>query len=607
MQPLSAGDPQEIGPYRVVGRLGAGGMGLVYAGVDGAGRRVAVKLVHEALSTDLEFRRRFSREISVLTEVDGACVARVLGSDSGTERPWLATEFIAGPTLEQHVRAEGPLTGDALYGLAAGLAEALVAMHAVDVVHRDLKPSNVILSPQGPRLIDFGIAKVLDGTSMTHTGTLIGSPGWISPEEYGEGPAGTPADVYGWAMLLLFAATGEAPYGTGRPEVLAYRVREETPDLTAVPEGLRELGGHALDKDPEKRPAADDVLAAVTRAWRGEEYEQEPAAPDITSFIQRTWVMPQNATSIWPEAAAPVALPGPGTFQVSVVPQGPGELPSPATSQVMIVARRRGGSWLHAYVATAVAVTLIAVTAIIVNSVSERSIQVAATTASTSATAPRSTPASTTTTSTPTPTLAKTAVKKPRFKGKAVSFKGIKMTLPKGWRMLEVDKDYACIESPRSRGTSGPWDFVCRPDSMVIQLKSTKDDWPGFGIEDARFGFLWGQHVPCLAGGTVARDPYGSYSSTSGEAGLYYGIDPYRSRLVHSGLAKMGDGRKAFYRQWQVACDVNVNQAYTMKIWHLPQSKVSLYVLSALPADAKGYRQIIASADLLGYKHAAKL
>ena len=167
MLPLLTNDPREIGPYRVVGRLGAGGMGMVYAGMDAAGRRVAVKLVHEVYSLDLDFRRRFSREISVLGEVQGACVARVLGSDSGTERPWLATEYIAGPTLEQHVQTDGALTGDALYGLAAGLAEALVSIHAAEIVHRDLKPSNLILATDGPRLIDFGIAKVLDGASVT--------------------------------------------------------------------------------------------------------------------------------------------------------------------------------------------------------------------------------------------------------------------------------------------------------------------------------------------------------------------------------------------------------------------------------------------------------
>ncbi|MFD1502825.1 serine/threonine protein kinase [Streptosporangium lutulentum] len=597
------GDPHEIGSYRIVGRLGAGGMGVVYAGLDAVGRWVAVKLVHEALSIDLEFRRRFSREISVLGEVEGACVARVLGSDPGTERPWLATEYIAGPTLEQHMRVEEPLAGDALYGLAAGLAEALVAMHAAGVVHRDLKPSNVILSSEGPRLIDFGIAKVLDGTAMTHTGTLIGSPGWISPEEYGEGPSGTPADVYGWAMLVLFAVTGEAPYGTGRPEVLAYRVREETPETGAVPEEMRELVGRALAKNPAERPTADEVLAAVAEVWRGRVGEREDSTADVTSLIQHTWVLSRHEMSDWPEVAGP-------TVAKAVSPVTPPSTLS-GTGSVTVVAKRSGPSWVHAYIATAAAVTLIAVTAIIAvaatSSSSERSTAVAARATPTRTTAaPTAIPVPSASTSSPAPKASKKPKKASRFKGKVVSLKGIKMTLPNGWRLLRIGSDYACVESPNSQGASGPWELACRPDSMAIDLRSGADDWPGQSI-DSEFGFMVGQDMPCLTGGSVTRDPGSSYDdiSGSGEYGLYFGIDPYNSILTRSSLARMADSRKAAYREWLVRCDANAE--YTMKIWHLPQSKISFYVLSARPEDAGGYRQIIASTNLAGYKRAAPL
>ncbi|MFC6366737.1 serine/threonine protein kinase [Nonomuraea thailandensis] len=585
----------------MVGRLGSGGMGVVYGGVDATGRRVAVKLVHEVLSVDVEFRRRFSREIRVIGDIESACVARVLSSDSGTERPWLATEYIAGPTLEQHVQAEGPLPETALYGLAAGLAEALVAMHAAKVVHRDLKPSNVILSPGGPRLIDFGIAKALDGTSMTRTGQLVGSPGWISPEEYGEGPSGTPADVYGWAMLVLFAATAENPYGLGRPEVLAYRVREEMPETDAVPEGLRDLVRRALGKTPADRPLADEVLAATLQAWPGREAEAE-RIEDATALLQRTWVMQPYETPAWSEAAtaetgAQASRP---TTVADPVPPEPTTVPSAAPAQV--VARRP--AWVLAYVVTAVAVTLIAVTAIVSfapGSATETLTQAKAPIAA--SVTPTVMP---TATVTATPSLAPSSPapsKKPRFKGKAVTFKGIKMTLPKGWRMIKARKDLICVESPRSRGSSGPWDFACRPDAMAIKTGSSDKVWPGSAIENRRWGWLIDHPMPCLRDGRTWRDPQGTYDIYTGEYALYEWTYDEGAQLDYSGLAKMADGRKAYYRKWQIPC--SNHGSYTMKIWHLPQSKVSFFVLGAHDADAKGYQQIIASTDLTGYQHAA--
>ncbi|NRQ40107.1 serine/threonine protein kinase [Nonomuraea sp. NN258] len=610
MLPLLTSDPREIGPYRLVGRLGSGGMGVVYAGVDVAGRRAAVKLVHEVLSVDVEFRRRFSREIFLVGEIDGACIARILHSDPGTERPWLASEYIAGPTLEQHMNAEGPLSADALYGLAAGLAEALVAVHAADVVHRDLKPSNVILSPEGPRLIDFGIAKALDGTSMTRTGQLVGSPGWISPEEYGEGPSGTPADVYGWAMLVLFAATAEHPYGSGRPEVLAYRVREEIPETDAVPEGLRELVRRALSKDPAERPLAAELLAAVLEAWPGGTAEAEPVA-DATALIQRTWVMQPHESPDWSPAAIEEVTSPRTSRSASVadliaagaaVAAGPMTTPPPVSPPpappAPVVARRP--AWVLAYVATAVAVTLIAVTAIV--SFAPRATTETPTEAKAQVKGPAPTPAVTATaTVTATPSLAAPS-KKPRFKGEPVSFKGITMTLPKGWRMIKVREDLVCLESPRSRGSSGPWEFACRPDAMVVKTGSGDKSWPGDSIEDTRWGWFINNPMPCLRDGRTWRDPEGTYDIYTGEYGLYERADEEGARLSYSGLAKMADGRKAYYRNWRIPCWNH--GSYTMKIWHLPQSKVSFFVLGAHDADAKGYRQIIASTDLTGYKHA---
>ncbi|GGQ00552.1 serine/threonine protein kinase [Streptosporangium pseudovulgare] len=614
MLPLLSGDPREIGPYRLVGRLGAGGMGVVYAGVDDVGRRVAVKLVHEPLSVDLEFRRRFSREISVLDGVEGVCLARVLGSDPGTERPWLATEYIPGPTIEQHVRAEGPLSGDALYGLAAGVAEALVAMHAAGVVHRDLKPSNVILAPGGPRLIDFGIAKVLDGSTMTHTGTLVGSPGWISPEEYGEGSAGTPADVYGWALLVFFAVTGEPPYGTGRPEVLAYRVREETPDTGAVPADLRGLVERALAKDPAERPAAAEVLAGVTDAWRDRADDLAEPEADATVMIQRTWVLSPGETTEWPEPPAPPTAPA-----LKATPAVPAVRALPAGEPAAGARGRSGPSWVHAYIATAAAVTLVAVTAIIAAAATssppepfqERSSDPSAVPKALAQSAAPTRPAPVAISATPVRTgeTSTGATEKtrtvPRSGGEAVSFRGIAMTLPKGWRLLRVRKDLACIESPNARGSSGPWEFACRPDAMVLKTGAGPGSWPGNGIDDPHFGWVVGSPMPCLADGSVWRDPNGSYDDAIGEFGLYDGVYADGSSLRRSSLARMADGRKAAYREWVIPC--MANGQYVQKVWYLPKSKVALFVLSARPEDGKGYRRVIASVNLAGYRYAAPL
>ncbi|WP_431899093.1 serine/threonine protein kinase [Nonomuraea sp. bgisy101] len=293
MIPIDNDDPRQIGPYRIVGRLGAGGMGVVYAGLGPDGVQVALKLVHAALAGDPEFRARFAREISVLGRVRGVCTARILGSDANAARPWLAAEYVPGPTLEDHVQANGALVADQWFGLVAGLAEALVSVHAVGVVHRDIKPSNVILSRSGPKLVDFGIARALDGTSVTRSGTLIGTPGWVSPEEYRSTPAGLPADVYGWGMLAAYAATGRPPYGTGRPEVLALRVLNDPVDTSAVPEPLRDLVDRALAKDPLSRPSTQEVLAAVSQAWR------IGGVDELTARLDRTWVLPVQEAP-WP-------------------------------------------------------------------------------------------------------------------------------------------------------------------------------------------------------------------------------------------------------------------------------------------------------------------
>ncbi|MFF0869692.1 serine/threonine-protein kinase [Nonomuraea sp. NPDC003560] len=261
--PLEMDEREPIGPYRIVGRMGAGGMGVVYAGVAPDGGRVAVKVIHPGLAADPHFHDRFVREVEMLSRVRGRCTVAVLSADTAASPPWLATEFVPGPTLTGHVRDHGPLPPDGLVAFGVDIAEALTDIHGAGIVHRDLKPGNVILAASGAKVLDFGIARALDESGLTGTGALIGSPGWISPEQYRGDQADAAADVFAWGALMVYAATGRPPFGTGAPDVLAYRVMSVDPDLSGVPEGVRDLVRAALAKDRAARPGAAELLGAL--------------------------------------------------------------------------------------------------------------------------------------------------------------------------------------------------------------------------------------------------------------------------------------------------------------------------------------------------------
>ncbi|MEU9456429.1 serine/threonine-protein kinase [Streptomyces sp. NPDC048277] len=260
MTPLNAGDPESIGGYTLLGRLGAGGMGIVYLGVSASGRQVAVKLVRGPYAQEEEFRTRFRQEIAAARRVSGAFTAPVLDADPDAERPWMATLYVPGRSLAEVVEKDGPLSRRELRALGLGLTEALRDIHRVGLVHRDLKPGNVLMTEDGPRVIDFGISRAADNQSLTTTGRMIGTPPFMSPEQLASPREVTPAsDVFSLGSLLVFAAVGTGPFDADSPYITGYQVVHGSPDLGGVPEPLLGIVERCLDKDPAARPELTDI------------------------------------------------------------------------------------------------------------------------------------------------------------------------------------------------------------------------------------------------------------------------------------------------------------------------------------------------------------
>ncbi|MGW9170453.1 protein kinase domain-containing protein [Streptomyces decoyicus] len=261
---LRAGDPAEIGGYPLEARLGSGGMGTVFLARTSSGRPVAIKLIHPQFAADDEFRIRFRQEVAAARQVSGAFTAAVVDAAPEAEQPWMATTYIQGHTLARHIATKGPLSGAELRRLAIGLAEALRDIHRVGVVHRDLKPSNVVLSPEGPRVIDFGISRAVDQQTLTITGRVIGTPPFMSPEQL-QAPrdVGPRSDVFSLGTLLAYSATGHGPFDAESPYIAAYQVVHREPSLEDVPVALRTVVESCLAKEPNGRPSADELLVLL--------------------------------------------------------------------------------------------------------------------------------------------------------------------------------------------------------------------------------------------------------------------------------------------------------------------------------------------------------
>ncbi|MGM9443540.1 serine/threonine-protein kinase [Streptomyces murinus] len=261
--PLSADDPREIGGYRLDARLGSGGMGVVYLARTPAGRPIALKAVRQEFAGDPEFRKRFAQEVASARRIHGLFTAQVVDSSVDGPTPWLATAYIPGPSLQQVVQRHGPLPVRTVLLLVAGIAEALQAIHRAGVVHRDLKPANVLIADDGPRVIDFGIARATDTTALTSTGLRIGTAAFMAPEQAMGLPVTPATDVFALGALAVYVAGGAPPFGPGPESAALYRVVHELPDLTRVPHDLHDLLSRCLAKCPKDRPAPEDLIAAV--------------------------------------------------------------------------------------------------------------------------------------------------------------------------------------------------------------------------------------------------------------------------------------------------------------------------------------------------------
>ena len=310
---LQPGDPSKIGPYRLLGQLGSGGMGQVFLGMSAGGRPIAVKVIRAELADDPEFRTRFRSEVDAARKVSGLFTAMVVDADLDGPIPWLATAYVAGPSLTEAVRGHGPMPAQTLLALAGGLAESLSAIHDAGVVHRDLKPSNVLLAEDGPRVIDFGISEAAEASPVVGA-NVIGSPGYMSPEQVMGLDVGPASDMFSLGAVLAFAGTGEGPFGSGSNAAVIHRLVNNPANLAKLPDDVRPLVGKLLAKHPNDRPTARELLAMVgpiqpARGWLSESIIYGPAAGQSAAEL----LSAASAGNVIPFAAAAAGQPGPGS------------------------------------------------------------------------------------------------------------------------------------------------------------------------------------------------------------------------------------------------------------------------------------------------------
>ncbi|MEH0548839.1 PQQ-binding-like beta-propeller repeat protein [Streptomyces sp. B21-105] len=346
MQSLRPEDPEQLGPYRLVARLGAGGMGRVYLARSSAGRVVAVKVIRPEMADDNNFRIRFRREVAAAAAVGGAYTAHVVDAAPDDETPWLATDHVPGPTLAEAVAAHGPLPAETVLALGAGIAEALMAVHAEGLVHRDLKPSNVLLAADGPRVIDFGIVRARDGYELTGSGTLFGSLDYMCPEQATGDPMGPEGDVFCLGSVLAFAASGRSPFGGAVGAALLYQVAHGAPDLSLVPEPLDKIIGLCHAKDPVLRIHPDRLSAACAPGGAEQVLTEGWLPAPVAAMVDAHRAAVRDLDRLAPPAADP--RPG-AAFAPPAPPEGPVAERSELTGQSAYGAPESGSSDGNSY------------------------------------------------------------------------------------------------------------------------------------------------------------------------------------------------------------------------------------------------------------------